>query len=192
VTLQVAFLTGQSDRVGAALSPLQARFLDALPIADESKVRVNFPYPASTRPHRDVPLVAASWNNVTQTIGSRRSAFRERHRAAALDLLERADHTLFLAGSCGLELLANLELGEAALARAHVFAYGPVVWRQPACELRVVQGEGDWISRLLSPHALRRIARRVDCGHLGYLADREVAALCRSYLLELSGELSGR
>lgn len=186
MTLQVAFLTGQSDRAGAALSPVQARFLDALPIADESKVRVNFPYPASTRPHRDVPLVAASWNNVAQTIGSRRRGFRERHRAAVLDFLERADRTLFLAGSCGLELLANLKLGEAALARAHVFAYGPVVWQAPACELRVVQGDVDWISRLLSPRALRRIARRAPCGHLDYLADPEVAALCRSYLLELS------
>ena len=43
---------------------------------DGWKVRVNFPYPASTRPYREVPLLPASWRNSCQYIGSRRAAFR--------------------------------------------------------------------------------------------------------------------
>jgi hypothetical protein len=186
VKLQVAFLTGQSDRAGSALSPLQERFLDALPLDEPAKVRVNFPYPASTRPHRETALLRASWNNVTQTLGARRAGFRERHRTAVSGLIERAGRTLFLAGSCGLELLGQLELDAATLSRVHVFAYGPVGRRVPVCDLRVVVGRGDWISLLMAPPAVVRSAARVPGGHLAYLGETAVAALCRTYVEELS------
>ena len=185
--LQIAFLTGQSDRSSSSLSPAQSRFLDALPVQDASKVRVNFPYPAETPPYRDTPIPRASWSNIRQTVGARRAAFRQRHREAVLALLARADRTLFLAGSCGLELLGSLELEQPVLSRLRVFAYGPVALRIPECGLRVVCARGDWISRLLAPAALVRKASRVEGGHLGYLADPQVAALCRAYVEELQG-----
>ncbi len=183
--LQIAFLTGRSDPRSAALSPLQTAFLDTLPAPDGWKVRVNFPYPAAAPPFRATPLLLASWRNSCQYLASRRAAFAGRHRAAVLDRLAAAERTLLLAGSSGLELLANLRLPAAALARLHVFAYGPVARRLPDCDCRLVQGRRDWISRAgLRPGG----AARVDSGHLGYLADPAVLRLCSEYLQELRSE----
>lgn len=179
--LQILFLTGRSDPRSAALSPLQTAFLDALPAPDSWKVRVNFPYPASTPPYREIPLLPASWRNFRQFAGSRRAAFADRHRAQVLGRIEAAGRTFVLAGSSGLELLANLRLPAAALARLHVFAYGPVARRLPVCDHRLVQGRRDWISRAW----FRGAGVRVDCGHLGYLADPAVLRLCCAYLGEV-------
>jgi hypothetical protein len=178
--LQILFLTGRSDPRSAALSPVQTSFLDALPAPDGWKVRVNFPYPASTPPYRDTPLLRASWRNFRQFAGSRRASFAESHRAQVLDRIEAAERTFVLAGSSGLELLANLRLPAAVLARLHVFAYGPVARRLPVCDCRLVQGRRDWISRAW----FRAVEARVDCGHLDYLADPAELRLCCAYLGE--------
>src|SRR6185369_6402656 len=135
---QILFLPGRSDPRSAALSPVQMAFLDALPAPDPWKVRVNFPYPAVTPPYREIPLLPASWRNFWQFAGSRRAAFAERHREQVLDRMEAAERTFILAGSCGLELLANLHLSSSVLARLHVFAYGPAARRRPACDCRLV------------------------------------------------------
>jgi len=189
--LQVAFLTGQSDPDGAALSPAQERFLDALPVPASAKVRVNFPYPEWTPPHRKMPLLRASWNNARQYLASRRPEFGERHRPAVRALLARAEHTLFLAGSCGLELLANLGLAESELAGVHVFGYGAVARRLPACEVRRVSARWDWVEVLGVRGRLGPPDARVAGGHLGYLSDPEVLALCSRFLAELSLRADG-
>jgi len=180
---QILFLTGRSDPRSAALSPVQTAFLDALPAPDAWKVRVNFPYPATTPPHREIPLLPASWRNVCQYVTSRRAVFAERHRDPVLERLEAAGRTFVLAGSSGLELLANLRLPTAVLARLHVFAYGPVARRLPDCDCRLVQGRRDWVSRAW----FRPVAACVECGHLDYLTDPEVLRLCRAYLEETTG-----
>jgi hypothetical protein len=184
--LQIAFLNGQSDPRGAALSPVQAAFLTALPAPPEWKVWVNFPYPPATPPHRRVALARASWNNARQVLGARRPAFAERHRAPVEALLARAETTLLLAGSCGLELLGRLGLGTDRLARLRVFAYGAVAWRRPDCAVRQVRGRGDWISRLGSGVGLAEGDAWVAGGHLAYLADPRVLALCAEYLREVA------
>ena len=53
--LQVVFLTGPSDPRSCDLSPIQRAFLDALPVPDEAKAPLNFPYDATLRPWRKVP-----------------------------------------------------------------------------------------------------------------------------------------
>lgn len=183
--LQIAFLTGQSNPGNAALSPLQTAFLNALPVPTEWKVRVNFPYPDIPQTFRRTPLPIASLQNLALYLRSRRPAFAATYRPAVLAQIERAERTLFLAGSSGLELLTNLDLPQAALARLHVFAYGPVARRPPLCDARFVQGR-DSISRLFFrvgvPQA--RIAR-VDCDHLDYLRDPTVLALFVEYLDEV-------
>lgn len=183
--LQIAFLSGQSDPSGSSLSPAQEAFLAALPVPDGWKVRVNFPYPETTQPHRPTPLMHASWNNCRQTLESRRAAFPERYRPPVLALLARAERTLLLAGSCGLELLANLDLPTPALKRVHVFAYGAVARRRPACDLRQVRGRRDWIARALSRVPLSSSDTWVACGHLDYLENPAVLAACRGFLDEI-------
>jgi hypothetical protein len=186
---QIAFLTGASDPRSAALSPVQTAFLDALPAPNAWKVRVNFPYPAATSHYRETPLLRASWRNARQYLASRRPAFPERYRPRILERIEAAERTFFLAGSSGLELLANLHLPGAALARLHVFAYGPVARRLPVCDCRLVIGRRDWISRAWFPAALSSVEARVACGHMDYLTDPAVLALCSAYLRETLGRL---
>jgi hypothetical protein len=185
--LQIAFLTGQSDPYGSALSPQQERFLDALPAPDDWKVRVNFPYPAATPPHRPTPLLRASWNNSCQVLASRRDGFAARFRPPVLALLGRAERTFLLAGSCGLELLANLDLPARELGRLHVFAYGAVSRRRPACDLRQVRGRRDWVAKGMSRLDLGPDDAWIAGGHLGYLENPEVLALCSDFLNEAIG-----
>jgi hypothetical protein len=185
--LQIAFLTGQSDPRGSALSPAQERFLDVLPVPDEWKVRVNFPYPSTTPAHRSTPLLRASWNNSRQVLAARRAPFSGRFQPSVLALLERAERTFLLAGSCGLELLANLDLPARELARLHVFAYGAVSRRRPACDLRQVRGRRDWVAKGLSRLDLGADDAWVAGGHLDYLENPEVLALCNDFLKEVIG-----
>ena len=191
---QVAFLTGQSRPSSAALSPVQAAFLAALPVPGTGGGRCgqNFPYPEVTTAtagndrHAPTPLLLASVRNGAQYWRSRRPDFGPRHRPAVEALLARADHTLFLAGSCGLEMFNNLGLSPATLDRVSVFAYGPVARRRPsgcrACFL--VQGAGDWLSRWYFPVVDARV--RAGGGHLGYLTDPAVRALAAAMVQRLT------
>ncbi len=190
--LQIAFLTGQSNPGNAALSPEQTEFLEALPAPAEWKVRTNFPYPDIPQTFRRTPLPLASFHNLSLYLRSRRPAFSAAFRPSVLARLRRADRTLFLAGSSGLELLHNLDLPHADLARIHVFAYGPVARRLPACDACFVQGR-DLISRLFfrtGRAGLTEPIVRVASNHLGYLDDPAVFALCVSYLAEIRGTFS--
>jgi hypothetical protein len=182
--LQIAFLTGQSNPGNAALSPLQTSFLNALPAPDEWKVQVNFPYPDIPQSFQRTPLPTASLHNLSLYLRSRLPTFAATYRPAVLTQIGRAERTLFLAGSSGLELLVNLHLPPPALSRLHVFAYGPVARRLPPCDLRIVQGR-DSISRLFFRGVPKAKINRVDCDHLDYLRDPAVLALCVEYLREI-------
>ena len=183
---QVAFLTGQSHPPNAALSPAQAKFLGALPVPASGRVALNFPYPceAADRPFTLVPLLIASVRNGRQFLASRHPSFAERHRPVVEAFIARADHTLFLAGSCGLELFNNLTLPPTTLRRVTIFAYGPVARRRPDCACLLVQGRRDWISRRYFP----TVDVRVDAGHMNYLAGPAVLALATETVRRLSAQ----
>jgi len=177
--LQVAFMTGQSDPDRCALSPSQQAFLDALAVPEAAKIRCNFPYDAQSAPYRDVSLVKASWHNARHFVASRAPAFAERHRDAVVRVIDRAESTVLLAGSCGLELLGNLDLPPAALQRLSVFAYGAVARRRPACRaVMSVVGRRDWIARPMPG----RTDLIVPCHHMNYLETPEVLAACQAFL----------
>ena len=174
IPLQVAFLTGQSNPPGAALTPTQMAFLKALPIAEVGRVPVNFPYPGGgTGDFASVPFLVASVRNARQYLSARQTGFASRHGPAVAALLARAERTLFLAGSCGLELFNGLALPAAVRGRVTIFAYGPVARRRPDCDAFLVQGRRDWLSR----QYFRAVDARVDTGHLDYLADPTVLTL---------------
>jgi hypothetical protein len=176
---QVAFLTGQSDPRRCALSEVQQTFIDRL--APIPRVPRNFPYDVASPPFAPTPLVRASLSNATQYWASRTRAFRARHRPGVDAMLEGAERTLLLAGSCGLELFNNLALPRALLDRIVVFAYGPVARCRPDCEALLVQGHRDLISRCW----FRRVDLRVGAGHMDYLARDDVLAPCRALLAQL-------
>lgn len=176
---QVAFLTGQSDPRRCALSTVQQTFAERLEAAHV--VPHNFPYDAATPPFAPTPLLRASVNNATQYWASRTRSFRARHRPAVEGMLDGAERTVLLTGSCGLELFNNLALPRTLLERVVVFAYGPVARRRPDCEAVLVQGHRDVVSRCWFRHA----DLQVDAGHMDYLASDTVVAHCRTLLARL-------
>ena len=177
--LRIAFLTGRSDPARCGLSAQQQAFLDALAGPGRSTVECNFPYAAPRSGHVPVALPLAACRNAGDYIGSRRAAFARRHRALVMGALDGPGGTVVLAGSCGLELLANLQLPADLRARLHVFAYGPVARRAPeVARLLCVQGRTDWISRL----GWRGPVQRVDAGHMDYLRQPEVLRLCEAFI----------
>ncbi|NYZ61492.1 hypothetical protein [Luteimonas deserti] len=177
--IRIAFLTGRSDRARCGLSPEQQRFLDALRAPGRQFVDCNFPYAAADAGHVAVPLPLAAWRNLGDYIGARRAAFAGRHRASVTARFEGDAAVVLLAGSCGLELLAGLQLPADLRTRLHVFAYGPVARRAPdVARLLCVQGRGDWISRL----GWHGPVQRVGGGHMDYLRRPDVRALCDGFI----------
>jgi hypothetical protein len=174
--LQVAILTGQSDPRSWALSPEQERFLDALDLPEQAKVRLNFPYLPGSPPHRDTPLPLASWNNIIGYVASRTISVARGEAVSAL--LEGAERTVILAGSCGLEFFNNLELSQEELARTEVFAYGPFARRRPTCRHLLVQGRRDALSRW----RFGKTDHVIDCGHMDYLSHPDTLRLAREFI----------
>lgn len=177
--IRIAFLTGRSDPARCGLSPQQQSFLGALRAPGREPVDRNFPYAAPQSGHVAVPLPLAAWRNLGDYIGARRPAFIRRYRAQVAAAFEGDVAVVLLAGSCGLELLANLHLEASLRARLHVFAYGPVARQAPdVARLLCVQGRGDWISRV----GWHGPVHRVDGGHMDYLRQPDVRALCEDFI----------
>lgn len=178
--LQVMLLTGQSDPRSCALSPVQREFLDALPVPPEAVVGLNFPYDDRLHPWREVPLWLASLRHLLLFLRIRRRGWAARHRPAVLAQLDRADRTLVLAGSIGLDLLGRLDLPPHVLDRVVVVAYGAVATRPPRCRTIRVGSSGDHLARWWPSDV------HVDAGHLDYLASVRLAEVCREALTELA------
>ncbi|KHL59545.1 hypothetical protein [Xanthomonas cannabis] len=185
--LQIAFLTGQSDRARCALSAEQQQFLQALQGGGRRLIDCNYPYRPDSAPHRRTPLWRASLSNARQYLGARAGRVASADRARVAGLLQHSPMTVLLAGSCGLQLLTALQLPQSARARLAVFAYGPVC-RAPGAfgQLRVVQGRGDWLSRALFDGAVAHAPR---CGHMDYLRSASVLASCRAFVAEVEQHL---
>jgi hypothetical protein len=176
MSLLVCFLTGRSDPANTALSPDQVAFLDALPLAPHERLEVNFPYAPASGPWRRTQLPLASVRNTRDYLASRRAAFAREHADAVREVLARADRTLVLAGSCGLELLANLRLAASELADVHVLAYGPVARSRPAVDVETVAGRRD---RLARRDGGIRADHLIDAGHLDYLGSPAFRGIAR-------------
>lgn len=188
--LQIAFLTGQSDPERCALSVEQQHFLQQLQGPGRRLIDCNYPYRPDGAAHRHTPLWRASVSNLRQYLAARAARVVDADRTRVVALLEQAPMTVLLAGSCGLQLLTALQLPQALRARLAVFAYGPVC-TVPASfgQLRVLQGQRDWISRALFGAA---VDLRPACGHMDYLRDAVVVADCRVFIAQLEHTLQGR
>jgi len=117
-------------------------------------------------------------NNVGHYLGSRTATFREKHRAEVVARFAGMNAVILLAGSCGLELLNNLNLPAETRGRLHVFAYGPVSRRRPdVASCFLVQGDLDVISRAF--HC--EVDARSLCAHMGYLATAETLRLFEAF-----------
>ncbi|WP_436857547.1 hypothetical protein [Citrobacter tructae] len=179
--LNVAYITGRSRSANPALSPVQLQFIESLKAERVSLVTVNFPWPMKSAPWQTTGLLRASASNALEYVNSRRPTFVERYQKSAIALLESADHTLLLSGSCGLELFNNLRLPASLMPRVSVFAYGPVARRRPDCRHLLVQGRQDFISRFW----FARADEYVSCGHMNYLGCPELREQCQQFIEQL-------
>ncbi|MEQ7894563.1 hypothetical protein [Xanthomonas arboricola] len=189
-SLQIAFLTGQSDPESCALSMQQQHFLQQLQGPGRRLIDSNYPYRLDSPPHRHMPLWRASVSNAHQYLAARAARVADADRTRVVALLEQAPTTVLLAGSCGLQLLTALRLPQVLRTRLAVFAYGPVC-NAPATfgQLCVIQGSGDWISRALFAGAPDLMPA---CGHLHYLRDAAVLAECQAFIAQVEQAVQGR
>ncbi len=182
-SLLVTFLTGQSDPGRNALSPEQAAFLASLALAPAEMLALNFPWDAATLPHREVSLARASVANASQFLRAPRASFEAKHRGVLDPLLARADHVVFLAGSCGLELLRGLSPPPAVWPRLHVIAYGPVARARPHFDCHLVGGRRDPVSRVF----FRETDTVVDADHMGYLRTPAMRDAALAFIARVRG-----
>ena len=178
-----AWLTGQSSYRHSQLSPGQLRLLDAVASAGFTAVRCGFPFNTSALsvPYHREPIAAASARNAAQYVAARLDRRFQRELTRHLQpLVDRTSRRLvLLCGSCGLELLAAAQprLVVPAELRILAIALGPVgrllTQTNPRIRLHVIQGTGDWISRL---GCRCRPDLRVRAGHMAYLHSQEVRA----------------
>jgi len=170
----VAFLTGQSDSSSDALSQSQWEFLSRSPVPEAEKMRMNFPYSGTAAGWRSIPLWQASIHNTLQYWTSRHEAFSLKYREHIMATFAGYERMIFLAGSCGLELLVNLRLPPEFMQRVHVFAYGPVSRSLPECALLWrVRGRQDHLSKRWHPV----VDHILECGHMDYLESLETQRL---------------
>jgi hypothetical protein len=175
---QVALLTGQSDGCRWALSPLQQDFLASVSMSEQVQVGNNFPYRTGSPDYRPSPLIKASINNAFSYIWSRSRAFRDAHSHTVRQLIAKRERTIFLAGSCGLELFNNLELPADVIRKVSIFAFGPVARRRPFCVHLLVGSSQDSISK----HYFPAPDHVVESGHMNYLSNPTVRTLCREFI----------
>lgn len=180
-SLQVAFITGRSMPGNLALSPEQQAFLERVTPPGALPVYANFPWESGQAGWQPTGLLRASLNNAREYLNARKPEFTRRYQPVAQALLESAEHTVLLAGSCGLALFNQLALPPPFLDRVSVFAWGPVAHQRPGCRHLLVQGSQDLISRLW----LRDVDACIRSGHMGYLSHPELVPLCRNFIAPL-------
>ncbi|WP_193213871.1 hypothetical protein [Luteolibacter marinus] len=187
-TAIAAFITGHSVRGCTGLSRDQRDFQSRSWLPSDMWLPHNFPYHPSFPFPGKFSLATASFNNIRHYLGSRRPAFRQRHREEVARRFSKHERVILLAGSCGLELLNNLDLPPGILGRIHVFAYGPVSRQLPATASHcLVQGRGDFISRFFHP----RPDHRIVSSHMGYLRAPETLHLFDDYCRRILGQPPG-
>jgi len=182
---QVAFITGMSNPESWHLSPQQQAFIGCLGLQKAEINRLNFPYCAGSKPFKKTNIVRASVENIKMFVFCRGERYQQEYAPSVKALFDRAEHTLFLSGSCGLALLSNLKLPASYWEKISVFAYGPVSIHQPPCNTLIVQGEKDWISRLF----VKQADHSVPGGHMSYLQAQQVSDLCQQYIAKIKREL---
>lgn len=178
--VKVAILSGLSDPATCALTAVQQRFLDALDVPADWKVRLNFPYvPSCSTPRPAPPLWRASMQNLRQFLIAGRVEYRQAAHRHWESLRRSCEHVVIVALSCGYEIIRQCLRIPATLAPSHVIALGPVGWQSATFSCTFVQGSRDYLSKCFF-----RAADIVlpGLGHIGYLEHPRVIQLTNELL----------
>ena len=186
IPFRVIFITGQSNPLSWTLSPVQQDFLNDLGLSADEIYLLNFPYQDGSHQYSKINILLASYHNVKNYWQSRSKSFKQKYQQDVIRLVSEAQHTLFIAGSCGLELLNNLFLPQTCLNKLSIFAFGPVSRSYPNTNTLLVQGERDWISRFF----FRSVDCRVPCSHMSYLNEPKVREACILCIADIRDSLN--
>ena len=187
--LKVVLLSGLSDPSDCALSRSQQLFLDQLPAPADSKIYANFPYHVPGRSEQAaVPLLLASWRNLSQFLGARRSPYRESAVSHWESLSKSCEGLLVITISCGLEILNSCLSSGIRPKELEVLALGPVAWHRPPVPHTLVRGSRDYV---LNPFFRDSDVILPRVGHLDYLDNPTVIEMARERLARLSVRIVG-
>lgn len=181
--LKVVLMSGLSDPSDCALSQIQRRFLDRLSVPIEQKIYANFPYIPPERPEQSpVPILLASWRNLSQFLGAPRSRYRQHSIPHWQALAGSCQGLLVITISCGLQILNSCLASGIRPAEMEVLALGPVAWNRPPVPHRLIRGSRDYV---VNP--LFRSADRVlpGVGHMNYLDSPAVLELAEEQITQL-------
>lgn len=174
-SLTIALITGQSRLGNNSLSPIQEEFLKSISIPDDDVVQHNFPYVNLNTKYKPTNLLFASLSNACFYLLSRFHLFKTMHQRDFFEFISNKNHTVLIAGSCGLELIHNLDIPDSLLGKLSIIAVGPVSRGLPGCNAIVIQGLKDGISRFLYNS---KVDYFINNGHLNCLASLEVRGIC--------------
>ncbi len=175
---KIAFITGLSNPKSCSLSHIQKEFISRLE-SPACKLFYNFPY-VSTEGQENEPLWKASMQNIRQFL-IYQSPESQKHLRLHLDhFAASCDQIIFLAGSCGLELLNVALSSESQKKLAHVFAYGPVAKAYPDFPCTLIQGSKDYLSQFFFKQVDERVT---TLGHMNYLEHPRVFEIIQQNLV---------
>ncbi|MGD9128789.1 MAG: hypothetical protein PVH19_15540, partial [Planctomycetia bacterium] len=156
--VKIVFLTGLSNPWSCALSDIQRTFMSSLDFPESWKVYRNFPWTDGEERSPLPPLWKASFHNGWQFLLASTPFFRRIAQPHWNAMLRTTEHLLVITGSCGLQIANCLQTGQPSSApRVDLLGIGPVAWRRPKSNCRLVQGKRDYLSRFL----LRKVEDRL-------------------------------
>jgi hypothetical protein len=188
--LKIVLLSGLSDPTSCALSQTQQEFLRRLVSPSESKVFANFPYhPPDRDTQASVPLLLASWRNLSQFRRAMHSPYREHALQHWQSLVNSCEELFVITLSCGLEILNVCLSTGVRPEKIDVLALGPVARQRPPVPHLLVRGQRDWI---VNPW-FREVDLRVpDLGHLDYLKSPRIVELAQTRIDAMNADLNPR
>ncbi len=185
---KVVLLSGLSDPKSCTLSGIQQQFLEHLAAPPGYAINANFPYLPPDRPvQADVPILLASWRNLTQYRHARRAPYRDHARRHWHALTRSCNGVFVVTLSSGLEILNVCLDSDPQPIEIEVLALGPVARRRPPVPHLLVRGSRDLV---MNPwfREVDHIMPRV--GHLAYLRHLSIIKLAKTRLEALTAQLA--
>lgn len=184
--VKIAVVTGLSDVRHCELAEDQRLLLESIDVPSEWKVMRNFPFVAARVGTRRSSLLRASLANGYQFLNARRLMTSAAPHWRAL--FASTDRLLLLVGSCGYQFVADALRFNPGGTAVQVLSLGPVGFRRARrMDSCVVQGEGDWISRLFVATADVRLR---GVGHMDYWGHEQVREVVRDWVRRKTSESS--
>lgn len=178
---KIAFLTGLSNYGNNMLSPTQTQFLKQLNEKEENKIYRNFPYTNEQKIYKEPNIIYASLSNALQYFLSKTSWIKKQ-TVCLKNILKEEDNLVLLVGSCGLEILKNMNLTQIEKDKIHIIVYGGVAKKIPNYQNTIlVQGKSDWIARLW----IKKYDIMIVSNHMNYLDSPELLSIVNNYIEKL-------